>query len=248
MALGCTAATICANQGRCSAAISSPELALLVVLVLLPILAASYLPSVAAAQEPHVRSSLCFAPRIWAVSGLLAVLTLLVLGFVPTFFLLLVSPDACDTAIGACPSISCACGNFLQQGYVWMFCTLFVASMLLMKEFASMPGRLSRRAQRLKCVLSTASLLPCLTAIFPEHFSMDASDPELFFFATGYALHGVGLAIASLTLVGLPFVYLARAKRDSVVGYPGISWDILGYPGISWNLKFRDILGYPGTT
>ena len=144
----CAAATVCAHQDRCSAATSAPELALLAVLVLLPILAACYQPSLARLQPRSLYSTgyyhtgleseligcrMCMPPRICAASGLLAVVVLLVLGFVPTFFLLLASPDPCDTALGACGSISCACGNFLQKGYVWMFVTLFVASMLLMK-------------------------------------------------------------------------------------------------------------------
>ena len=214
----CAAATVCAHEGRCSAAASTPELALLVVLLLLPIFASIYQPSLARLQhgrlEPEtVGCGACIPPRMCARSGLLAVVVLLVLGFVPTFFLLLTSPDPCDTALGACGSISCACGNFLQQGYVWMFVTLFVASMLLTKEFARMPGRVNGRARALKSGLAAASLLPCLTAIFPEHFSLDASDPELMLFATGYALHGLGLAIASLTLVFLPFVCTALALR-----------------------------------
>ena len=220
----CAAATVCAHEGRCSAVTSTQELALLVVLVLLPILASSYQPSLS--RLPHGRLGFsetvgcgpCI-PRICASSGLLAVVVLLVLGFVPTFSLLLASPDPCDTALGACGSISCACGNFLQQGYVWMFVTLFVASMLLMKEFARMPGRVNWRARALKTVLAAASLLPCLTAIFPEHFSLQATDPELVLFATGYALHGLGLAIASLTLVFLPFVCIALASRGGTAGH-----------------------------
>lgn len=188
-------------------------------LVLLPILATSHQPSLARLQHGRRESETfgcgpCVPPRICAVSGLLAVFVLLVIGFVPTFFLLLASPDPCDTALGACGSISCVCGNFLQQGYVWMFVTLFVASMLLMKEFVSLPGRVNRRVRALKTTLAAASLLLCLTAIFPEHFSMDASDPELFFFAAGYALHGFGLGIASLLLVFLPFGCIALASRD----------------------------------
>jgi len=216
----CAAATVCAHEGRCSATTSTQELAFLAVLVLLPILASSYQPSLARIQhgrlEPEtVGCGPCIPPRICASSGLLAVVVLLVLGFVPTFSLLLASDDPCDTAIGACGSISCACGNFLQQGYVWMFVTLFASSTLLMKEFVRMPGRVNRRARALKTVLAAASLLPCLTAIFPEHFSLDATDPELVLFAYGYSLHGFGLAIASLTLVFLPFVCTALASRGT---------------------------------
>lgn len=212
----CAAATVCAHEGRCSAVTSTQELALLVVLVLLPILASSYQPSLSRLQHGRLGFSETVGcgpciPRICASSGLLAVVVLLVLGFVPTFSLLLASSDPCDTALGACGSISCACGNYLQKGYVWMFVTLFAAAMLLMKEFARMPGRVNRRARALKTVLAAASLLPCLTAIFPEHFSLDPSDPELDLFATGYAMHGLGLAIASLTLVFLPFVCICIA-------------------------------------
>ena len=209
----CAAATVCAHEGRCSAAASTQELVLLVVLVLLPILASSYQPSLARLQHGRLESETfgCGPHARAARSGLLAVVVLLVLGFVPTFSLLLASSDPCDTALGACGSISCACGNYLQKGYVWMFVTLFTASMLLMKEFARMPGRVNRRARALKTVLAAASLLPCLTAIFPEHFSLDPSDPELDLFATGYAMHGLGLATASLTLVFLPFVCICIA-------------------------------------
>lgn len=219
----CAAATICAEPGRCSAAVSPLELVMLLVLVLLPIAVSSY-PSqlircrgmASRFESETVGCGPCLAPRICAVSGLLAVLALLVLGFVPTFFLFLLSRNPCDTALGACGSISCACGNFLPQGYVWMFGTLFLASLLLMKEFASMPGNRSSRARQLKCVLSLAALLLCLTATYPEHFSLDPSG-TIFFFAFGYALHFAGLGTACLVLVGLPFCCIVCASR----GAPG---------------------------
>ena len=44
--------------------------------------------------------------RVVSLTLGLSLAVILVLGFVPTFFLLLTSPDPCDTALGACGSIS----------------------------------------------------------------------------------------------------------------------------------------------
>ena len=58
-------------------------------------------------------------------NGLLVVLASLAIGYIPTFYLLLLSPHPCATGLGGCGSISCICGNYYTQGYAWMIVTLF---------------------------------------------------------------------------------------------------------------------------
>ena len=63
------------------------------------------------------------------------------MGFFPTFYLLLKSVNPCETALGACGSISCACGNFYPKGYTWMCVTLVVACLLTVREASALDGR-----------------------------------------------------------------------------------------------------------
>lgn len=129
------------------------------------------------------------------------------LGFVPTFFLQISSPYPCATAIGACSSISCACANYLPEGYVWMALLLVGGPMAFIKEVAALPTGLPPH-------LAVGGLAAVLTGIYPEKFKtfsngawVGKQDEYINF------LHLAGLFACTLLLVIVPFALLCHATH-----------------------------------
>ena len=96
----CGAVTQCATASACELHLAPGRVVILAVIVVLPIL-----------------WSVFFLPLlVGASTGMLVVIVGLAVGFVPTFFFLLLSPHPCTTAIGGCGTISCACGTYYIRG------------------------------------------------------------------------------------------------------------------------------------
>ena len=210
----CPAASVCAaDPSACESQLDTRNLVLLVVIVALPLLSILWLPLAGAAQQlrwggasrgaGHAKNRVSDAMGV--PNGLLIVLASLALGFLPTFFLLLASPHACSTALGGCGSISCACGNYIPQGYTWMAVTLSLGALGVMREAAVLDGR-ARACTALggTCVL--------FTAIFPEEFTIDPLAPGHTMYI-GYLMHVGGLGCAVLLLVVSPYVQVVAATR-----------------------------------
>ena len=123
-------------------------------------------------------------------SGALVPLLTVILAVVPTVLMLLAAPAPCATGLGGCGSISCVCGSYYSQGYVFMFSTLLLLAYALLCEVARIDGdrdardvprrsgRSSRRplrtgstmrGRRLRLAMAAGSLGTLLTAVFPEH-------------------------------------------------------------------------------
>mmetsp|Transcript_19081 Transcript_19081/g.28861 ORF Transcript_19081/g.28861 Transcript_19081/m.28861 type:complete len:448 (-) Transcript_19081:788-2131(-) len=69
-------------------------------------------------------------------SGVLVILWLCMWGFLIPFNLLLASSRPCATALGDCSTISCVSGNRYIQGYVFMFVSLTLIAVLLLKDLS----------------------------------------------------------------------------------------------------------------
>lgn len=207
----CSAATACSEPGACQSSVDAGQLVALVAIVVLPVagvLLPLLLASTTASAGPDVahHHSLPVASSV-ASSGMLVVLVCLVLGYSPTFFMLLTSQHPCTTAIGGCASISCACGNYYEYGYTWMAVVLITCSMLLVRDFASLPDG------RLKRMLLAGALCVMTPGVMPERFETESSQPVRFL-NLAYAMHLIGLALSMLLLMVLPFaVVCSRAAR-----------------------------------
>ena len=212
----CPAATSCSDAGGCSTHVSDGEVAALLSIVLLPIALSLWLPALlrrAKGDGGDLNACGVTVPRACATSGLLVIVVVMAVGFVPTFALLLTSAHPCHTALGACGSISCACGNFYEDGYVWMMWLLATAAVLVVREAAALPVPPGHpRAARLRCVLVLGALAIVCTGVYPEHFSLDPTDTNRFY-AIAYGMHGFGLLVALSALVIAPFCWLACAAR-----------------------------------
>jgi hypothetical protein len=205
----CATATICSTPGECQSEIENVQLAALIAIVAIPVVGAS-LPILLASSS----SNLAFTPRANSVSasGMLVVLVCLVLGYSPTFFSLLTARYPCATAIGSCASISCACGNYYEMGYTWMAVVLITCSSVLVREFAPLPTGL------LRSTLIFGSLCIMTPGVFPERFETNLTEPVRFL-SLSYSLHVLGLGLAMLLLVALPFGLICnRARRR--LGWP----------------------------
>ena len=187
----CAAATLCSTPGACEARLTAPRYVCLSLIILLPIVWA-----------------LLLIPRMACrVSGMSVVLAGLALGFVPTFFMQISSPYPCATAIGACHSISCACANFLPEGYVWMALLLVGGSMAFVKEAAALPNGLPPH-------LAAGGVAILFTGIYPQKFETFANGAwvgEQYEYAN--YLHDGGLGACTVLLVLVPLALVCRATH-----------------------------------
>ena len=82
-------------------------------------------------QEPD--HSICIT------NGMVTILVSIVLGYLPTFLFAMTSEHPCASAIGGCGTLSCACGNYHPAGYMWMYFTLSLTSLLAQRALSFTP-------------------------------------------------------------------------------------------------------------
>ena len=204
-ATGRLCGTRCAHEGDCTQSLPPQQVLAIAVILLAPIALAALLPC--AEKSPHKSKTW---PHVCAASGLGNAVGALVLAVVPTFFLLLAAPDPCSTALGGCSSISCACGTYYAQGYVFMFSVLLLISILLVREVASFEAATPRH-RLLRALMSIGSTGILLTAIYPEANTKDAAsygknDNFAALYRFAFSLHATGLALTCTIMCALPFV------------------------------------------
>ena len=213
----CAAATVCGASGGCAEHVSNSQMLSLAFIFGLPIAIVLVLPRLhrvtTAGPSPHAGHSFCFSmvPLAWAKNGSLFVAWLLIAAVLPIFFMLLSAPLPCATALGNCATISCASGNDYFQGYVFMFVTLTLCSVVLGRDVATLPSGGTRT------YLLGGALAIVLTGIFPEHFERGNSEAAGggVIYAGAISLHLLGLLIATNAFVVLPyFRLLAHALRQ----------------------------------
>lgn len=211
----------------CSSSLSTSEYVQLAIIVTIPIAAAILLPILSSTYSrvsSHVNTvdppmfgcGARLLPRECATSGLLVVAFVVIIGFLVVYVGLLIDPRPCETAMGMCGTISCMCGNVLKdRGYTWMFFSLVVTSLLLVREIATSMRGTTRRQRVNKGLMTTGAMLISLTGVFPEQFSTDllredraVQDPWLLFGAFG--LHLLGICVGTALLVSVPFVWHLR--------------------------------------
>jgi hypothetical membrane protein len=212
----CSAATICAQPGRCSEHMDGWQWAVITFTMFLAPLAALVLPRLhrGTANGPSPFDSgggLCcsMVPRPCVATGFLPIIWLFVVAVLPMIFLLLSAPMPCATALGDCGTISCAAGNIYPQGYVFMCVSLTAMSFAIVREAAALPS------SSLRTLLVIGGLFPTLTGVYPERFGKPLSYEAggYVFFNGAFVLHLLGLAGSSLLVVALPFH--ASARRAS---------------------------------
>jgi len=108
---------------------------------------------------------------------------------------------------GRCRTISCICGNVIQEGYVFMFCCLTLTSALIVQRISVMPHHPHWWHKSAKLLLIIGSLLITLTGCFPERYDVNGqnSGPLVVL----YRLHLLGVFGSGLLLMGLPFIWFA---------------------------------------
>ena len=132
----------------------------------------------AAALHPFdMRTLAGLLPLHCGTSGLMVIIFIMVSAFVVTFYTML-AHEPCTTGLGKCRTISCICGNVYEEGYVFMFSTLSLTSLILVQRFSSMFHRRLYRHKVLKAALIVGSLLLTLTGIFPERCAHPEPNPE----------------------------------------------------------------------
>ena len=220
------------DPSYCGTHIRDDEYAAIVSIIATPILLAFFAPIVAArwskvrtwcgaagdddrqALSPTHRAMidppmfLCgvgLLPLECGLSGLLTVIWVMCLAVVVVFFMMLNSAHPCSTGLGECRTISCMCGNVLPEGYVFMFCSLMITSLILVQRIARMYHHMRRQHKILKAVLIAGALLLTLTGIFPERYDQN-NEPLI----PLYALHLFGVYGACLLLLCVPFGWFAN--------------------------------------
>ena len=149
-------------------------------------------------------------PLDCGLSGLLTVIWALGVGFAVIFFALLGSERPCTTPLGACRTISCACGNLIPEGYVFMFVLLALTSSFLVTRISAMVQHNRIQHRTVKPMLVVGSLMLTFTGIFPERY--DANNQMGGYLAMLYALHLGGIAVSTLTLMIGPLQQLLRRR------------------------------------
>jgi hypothetical protein len=124
----CPRASICAEDpSLCQQRLEGAEFVTLSLLLVGPVMVSLLLPCLASrTRRPSHREvdkaispelcDPCGLPEVCASSGVLAALATLAFTIIPVSFLLLLTPQPCDTAFGGCGSISCVCGSYYIQG------------------------------------------------------------------------------------------------------------------------------------
>ena len=196
----------------CETELRTDEIVQLILMVLVPIAIAIFAPrlSVVSAkvwrQDDDIPSTihkydgidppmfLCgvgLLPLDCGLSGLLTVVGAMAFGFVVIYFSLLFSSNPCSTALGACRTISCACGNIITEGYVFMFGLLTLTSAILVQRISAMPQHHRVQHRMIKPTLILGSLMLTLTGIFPERYDVNGGMDGMLYLL--YSLHLLGV-------------------------------------------------------
>lgn len=225
----CPLSRCATNPGYCEVKASDEDTIGLMVIIFVPIMISILAPGFARGGAPcrkdddtrHLRLHdtrgidppmfLCgigLLPLDCGLSGLLTVAFAMGSGFAVLFFAMLTSARPCTTALGACRTISCACGNLIAEGYVFMFCLLTLTSAFLVQRFSSFVqhNRIQHRA--VKPTLVLGSLLLTLTAIFPERYDRNGALGG--YRSWLYGLHLLGIGGSALALMVVPFFWFAE--------------------------------------
>jgi hypothetical protein len=155
----------------------------------------------------------CGLPEVCASSGVIAALATLAFTIIPVSFFLLLTPAPCDTAFGGCGSISCVCGSYYIQGYVFMFATLLLLSTMLLRELGSLNPR-TRGQRHCRAAMCAGSLAILLTGIYPEHLELDGDRNLDAAYSAAFALHALGLTAACTLTVAVPFGWMVVTRHQ----------------------------------
>ena len=257
---------------QCSSSLSTGEYVQLSLIVVVPIAAAILLPilsstysrassHVSTVDPPMFGCGARLLPRECATSGLLVVAFVVLIGFLVVFVGLLIDPRPCETALGSCGTISCMCGNVFQdRGYTWMFFSLVLTSLLLVREIATSMRGTTRRQRVNKGLMTAGAMLISLTGVFPEQFSTDLlrkdlaeQDPWLLYGAFG--MHLLGICGGTAMLVFVPFMWHLRevglpAWRQRQPGHLCLVGVRLGYIALTslFTLLLGVLVEFPDTS
>ena len=80
-------------------------------------------------------------------NSIIVVFFVAIFAFMVTFFALQSEDHPCATGLGQCTTISCICGNTYFQGYVFMFVSLTLCAVLLIKDVHDVVERILRGRQ-----------------------------------------------------------------------------------------------------
>ena len=151
-------------------------------------------------DPPLILDGLC--PLDCGISGLMAIIAVMFMTVNVFFFGAVFFVDSpCNYALGACSTISCVCGNMVQQGYVFMFVTLVITSLILVQRISAMPHRQQNHHRTFKPVLILGALMLTFTGIFPEVYGANGKVE----FSSVETFHLVGVGGAALFLHFLPY-------------------------------------------
>lgn len=209
----CPAASLCASDpDACQSHLTPTDVTGLSILIFLPLL--SVLPSASAglvvwrSGDPY--------DKFGVPSGLAAVLGMFALGLIPVYLMLTSAERPCDGPLAGCGAISCVCGNYSFEGYVWMNVVLFGLTAAFVREAAPLPWR-----SRLAMTFGSVAVL--LTAVYPEHYPRGAHNPFTLILGVGLDLHLLGLGLFMVLNVAVPYVRLLARARSVVATRHGRS-------------------------
>ena len=117
-------------------------------------------------------------------------------------------PTSWSACGGAARRSSCACGNVIPEGYVFMFATLLLTSATLVQRFSRMVQHHRVQHRLAKPTLILGSLLLTLTGIFPERYDQNGQMGG--YLSTLYGLHLLGVFGSGTLLLGVPFLWFAE--------------------------------------
>ena len=224
-------ATLCeTDPWMCESSLDPAELAKLATIVVLPILIAIVVPclgrgSIFGADDdrssdppdrtrvdpPMFCCGLGLLPLDCGLSGLLTLIAIMVAAFSVVFFSLLTEKYPCNSALGKCRTISCVCGSVIQEGYVFMFCSLALTSFTLIQRISRFAHHSRPQHRLFKAVMLLGSLLLVLPATMPERY--DANGRMSGSFGLAFGLHILGVAGSGTSLVFVPALWFANHWR-----------------------------------
>jgi len=237
--LHCPASRCDTEPGLCEHQLSSDEYATITTIVILPIIVALVTPCIARGScfgrdddreaaifrsrnrridPPMFLGGVGLLPLDCGHSGLLTVIVILILAFVVTFYASLTSLQPCNSALGECRTISCVCGNEIPQGYVFMFCSLSITSLILVQRVSRFPHHNRPQHRTFKSLFLLGALLLTCTAVFPEMYDDDGRTSGAF--GLLYSLHLLGVFGSAGLTVGVPAAWFVNHWRTHRADVP----------------------------
>lgn len=218
----CPLSTICqTDPSRCQSRLSTSEEASLAIVQVVALLVCVLAPVI------DREGSFLGTPNLLSVGGYV-LLFVMFYAFTLIYWGLLITPDLpCSGPMGACNTISCVCGNYVFQGYVFMFCMLSLGSYTIVRQLGSQmppfslyPARQTTAAAGawwavvvIKSLALFGASAIVWTGIFP-YVEVQTIFPDVEIFNILARLHVFGMAFGMAFVVAVPYGWFVWTRKS----------------------------------